>query len=162
MPPDANQVLSHALGRKVRESLANEQAFSRWFRAGVKRRNRRGASRSEVAGFQQFMYRGPRTQEQDVPVQWPDSADQTRLRVSEKRQMEIPVFGKGKEGTVRGILYRVGRVLQVIGMLLLPIAVAGNVAPNSPLSLRASLMLSGAGVVVFVVGYWMQQAGRGG
>jgi hypothetical protein len=76
--------------------------------------------------------------------------------------MEIPVFGKGKEGTVRGILYRVGRVLQVIGMLLLPIAVAGNVAPNSPLSLRASLMLSGAGVVVFVVGYWMQQAGRGG
>jgi hypothetical protein len=45
-------------------------------------------------------------------------------------------------------------------MILLPVAIAGNVAPEQPLDLRASLTLSGAGVAVFFVGYLIQQAGR--
>jgi hypothetical protein len=57
-------------------------------------------------------------------------------------------------------LYRVGRALQIVGMILLPVAIAGNVAPEQPLDLRASLTLSGAGVAVFFVGYLIQQAGR--
>jgi hypothetical protein len=61
---------------------------------------------------------------------------------------------------VRPILYRLGRTLQLIGMILLPLAVAGNLSPENALSLKASLMLSGLGIGVFVLGYLLQQAGR--
>jgi len=61
---------------------------------------------------------------------------------------------------VRAIFYRLGRLLQVVGMILLPLAIAGNLQPRDPLSLRDSLMISGLGVVVFVVGYLVQQASR--
>jgi hypothetical protein len=58
------------------------------------------------------------------------------------------------------LLYKAGRVLQVVGMILLPVAIAGNLAPEQPLDLRASLTLSGIGVAVFAIGYLLQQAGR--
>jgi hypothetical protein len=59
---------------------------------------------------------------------------------------------------VRAILYRLGRVLQIIGMILLPLAVAGNLSPENPLSLKQSLVLSGLGIGVFVLGWLIQQA----
>jgi hypothetical protein len=58
------------------------------------------------------------------------------------------------------VLYRVGRALQVIGMILLPVAIAGNIAPEQPLDLRTSLTISGIGVGIFALGYLIQQAGR--
>jgi drug/metabolite transporter (DMT)-like permease len=58
------------------------------------------------------------------------------------------------------ILYRLGRLLQLVGMLMLPLAIAGNLAPTDPMPLKTSLMLSGAGVCVFIVGYLLQNAGR--
>jgi hypothetical protein len=58
------------------------------------------------------------------------------------------------------MLYRLGRVLQVVGMLILPVAIAGNIAPGEPLNLKASLTLSAVGVLVFVLGYAIQQAGK--
>jgi drug/metabolite transporter (DMT)-like permease len=61
---------------------------------------------------------------------------------------------------VSALLYRLGRLLQVVGMILLPLAIAGNLAPGTPLDLRQSLTLSGVGVVVFGVGWLLQQAGR--
>ena len=45
-------------------------------------------------------------------------------------------------------------------MVLLPVAVAGNLAPGPPLDLRQSLTLSGVGVAVFALGWLLQQAGR--
>ena len=60
------------------------------------------------------------------------------------------------------ILYRLGRLLQLIGMLMLPIAIAGNLVPEDPLSLKTSLLLSGAGVGTFIVGYVLQNAGKKG
>ncbi len=59
---------------------------------------------------------------------------------------------------MRAILYRLGRVLQIIGMILLPLAVAGNLSPENPLSLKQSLVLSGLGIGVFVLGWLIQQA----
>lgn len=56
-------------------------------------------------------------------------------------------------------LYRLGRLLQLIGMILLPLAIAGNLAPD-PIDLKTSLSMSGVGVAVFVVGYFIQQAGK--
>jgi hypothetical protein len=61
---------------------------------------------------------------------------------------------------VKFVLYRLGRTLQLIGMIILPLAIAGNLAPDMPLDLRASLTLSGVGVAVFTVGWLLQQAGR--
>jgi hypothetical protein len=63
------------------------------------------------------------------------------------------------------MLYRIGRSLQVVGMILLPIAIAGNLAPGdqpgtNQLDLRTSLTISAVGILVFVLGYLIQQAGR--
>jgi hypothetical protein len=59
------------------------------------------------------------------------------------------------------MLYRLGRALQVVGMLILPVAIAGNLAGEPPpLNLWASLKLSGVGVVVFIIGYGIQQLGK--
>lgn len=58
------------------------------------------------------------------------------------------------------MLYRIGRVLQVIGLILLPLAIAGNLSPERPLDLRESLSLSAVGIIIFGVGYLLQQAGR--
>jgi hypothetical protein len=49
--------------------------------------------------------------------------------------------------------------LQIVGMILLPLAVAGNLSPENALSLKASLLLSGLGIGVFILGWLLQQAG---
>jgi hypothetical protein len=63
---------------------------------------------------------------------------------------------------MRTLLYKLGRLLQVVGMVLLPLAVAGNLVPEEAhrLDLRTSLTLSGIGVAVFGLGWLLQQAGR--
>jgi hypothetical protein len=58
------------------------------------------------------------------------------------------------------MLYKFGRFLQVVGMLLLPIGIAGNVADPNNVTLGTSLMISGTGMVVFFLGYQIQQMGR--
>jgi hypothetical protein len=58
------------------------------------------------------------------------------------------------------MLYKLGRLLQIVGLILLPLAIAGNLSPQRPLDLRSSLTLSALGVVVFVAGYLLQQTGR--
>ena len=61
---------------------------------------------------------------------------------------------------MRGVLYKLGRLMQLIGMIMLPLAIAGNLSPENTLDLKQSLMLSGSGVVVFTLGWLLQQAGR--
>ena len=58
------------------------------------------------------------------------------------------------------MLYKFGRVLQLLGLLLLPIAIAGNVAREDQINLKVSLTISAVGVLIFVLGWWLQQAGR--
>jgi hypothetical protein len=58
------------------------------------------------------------------------------------------------------MLYKLGRLLQVIGLLLLPIAMAGNLVPDIPVSLGNMLALTVLGVLVFFVGYSLQQVGK--
>lgn len=58
------------------------------------------------------------------------------------------------------MLYKLGRFLQVVGLILLPVAIAGNVAREDQVSLKLSLTLSAVGVGVFVLGWWLQQATR--
>jgi predicted acyltransferase len=57
--------------------------------------------------------------------------------------------------------YKLGRLLQVVGLILLPLAMAGNLVPDAPVSLRNMLALMALGVVIFFVGWKMQQIGKG-
>jgi hypothetical protein len=58
------------------------------------------------------------------------------------------------------MLYKLGRLLQIVGLFLLPLAIAGNLSPEHTLDLRESLTLSAVGVIVFGLGYLLQQMGR--
>ena len=55
--------------------------------------------------------------------------------------------------------YKLGRLLQLLGLLILPIAMAGNMA-DQRLDLKQMLGLCGVGVVVFFIG-WLLQQGAG-
>jgi len=58
------------------------------------------------------------------------------------------------------MLYKLGRFLQLVGMILLPVAIAGNLAREDLIDLKTSLTLSGIGVAIFGVGWLVQQAGK--
>jgi len=58
------------------------------------------------------------------------------------------------------ILYKVGRFLQLLGLIVAPAGVAFNVADPVRVPIKTSLLIAGVGVVVFIVGYLLQQAGR--
>jgi hypothetical protein len=55
------------------------------------------------------------------------------------------------------MLYRLGRTLQVIGMVLLPIGMAGNIVKPELITVQDSLVWAGLGVAVFAAG-WLLQA----
>ncbi len=57
-------------------------------------------------------------------------------------------------------LYRLGRLLQLIGLILLPLAIVANISPTNEIDLKTSLMLSGFGVAIFILGWLIQQAGK--
>lgn len=56
------------------------------------------------------------------------------------------------------MIYKLARLFQFLGLLILPIAIAGNVAER--LNLRDSLMLSAAGCGIFVLGWLMQESSK--
>lgn len=62
------------------------------------------------------------------------------------------------------MLYKLARLLQFAGLVILPIAISGNVAQRSDgepnLSLKDSLSLSAIGVLVFVMGWLLQQGSK--
>jgi hypothetical protein len=58
------------------------------------------------------------------------------------------------------MLYKLGRLLQLVGLVILPFAIAGNMARPEEVSLGQSLALSAVGVVVFTLGWLLQQAAR--
>ena len=52
------------------------------------------------------------------------------------------------------------RVLQLVGLLILPIAIAGQAAES--MGEGRMLMWAGVGILVFMVGWWVQQSGGKG
>jgi hypothetical protein len=58
------------------------------------------------------------------------------------------------------MLFKLGRVLQIVGMIILPVGMAGNIVRPEQISVQDSLVIAGVGVVVFGVGWLLQQAGR--
>ena len=58
------------------------------------------------------------------------------------------------------MLYKLGRVLQALGLVLLPIAMAGNLARPAEFGLWYTLGLSSIGILIFTLGWLLQQATR--
>ncbi len=56
------------------------------------------------------------------------------------------------------MLYKLGRFLQLVGMVVLPIAMAGELAHR--LNLKDMLLLTAAGILVFFVGWLLQQSSK--
>jgi hypothetical protein len=56
------------------------------------------------------------------------------------------------------MLFKVARLLQLAGLIILPVAISGNVAEK--LDLRQSLTLSGIGMVIFLLGWLIQRGIR--
>ncbi|HYV37803.1 MAG TPA: hypothetical protein VE988_19110 [Gemmataceae bacterium] len=57
------------------------------------------------------------------------------------------------------MIYTIGRFLQFVGLLTLPIAIAGNLA-NERLTLMESLKMSTVGIVIFSFGWLLQQSAK--
>jgi hypothetical protein len=58
------------------------------------------------------------------------------------------------------MLYKLGRLLQVVGMILLPVAMAGQLLPEPVLSLGGMLAVMVLGILVFFIGYTIQEVGK--
>ena len=69
-----------------------------------------------------------------------------------------PVRG-GKRPWTESAMLALGRLLQLVGLIILPVAIAGNLA-NERLTLMQSLTLSAIGVLVFSLGWLLQQRAR--
>jgi hypothetical protein len=58
------------------------------------------------------------------------------------------------------MLFKLGRVLQAVGLVISLLGVSGNVARPEQITVQDSLTIAGVGMVVFGVGWLLQQAGR--
>lgn len=58
------------------------------------------------------------------------------------------------------MLYKIGRFLQLLGLLILPVGVAGNLARPEEVSVKATLMIAMGGVGVFYLGRLLQKTGE--
>jgi ABC-type Mn2+/Zn2+ transport system permease subunit len=56
------------------------------------------------------------------------------------------------------MLYRLGRALQVFALLILPAAIAGQLSGH--FGTKHELILLGAGVLVFFIGWRLQEGGK--
>jgi hypothetical protein len=58
------------------------------------------------------------------------------------------------------MLYKIGRFLQLLGLILLPISMAGNLARPDEYGTKAMLVTLAVGSGIFALGYVLQQAAR--
>ncbi|HLJ93019.1 MAG TPA: hypothetical protein VKU02_07490 [Gemmataceae bacterium] len=56
------------------------------------------------------------------------------------------------------MLYKLGRLLQFAGLVILPVAIAGDM--SGKVEFKHSLTMSFVGIVVFFTGWLLQQVGR--
>ena len=56
------------------------------------------------------------------------------------------------------MLYKLARFLQLLGLLICPVGIAGNVLRPEEVTLKATLMIAAAGVLIFTLGWLLQQS----
>ena len=60
------------------------------------------------------------------------------------------------------MLYKIGRFLQLLGLIILPVGVSGNLARPEEVTVKTTLLIAAAGLGVFYVGRLLQRAGERG
>jgi len=58
------------------------------------------------------------------------------------------------------MIYKFGRLLQLSGLAIIPVALAGNAFDPRAVSLWSMLGISGAGIGIFTLGWLIQQSVR--
>ena len=58
------------------------------------------------------------------------------------------------------MLYQLARLLQFVGLVLLPVGIAGNLARPKEFNVWFTLTVAGTGAICFILGYLLQQAVR--
>ena len=56
------------------------------------------------------------------------------------------------------MLYKLARFLQLLGLLICPVGIAGNVLRPEEVTLKDTLMIAAAGVLIFALGWLLQQS----
>ena len=60
------------------------------------------------------------------------------------------------------MLYKLGRFLEILGLIIVPVGVSGNLARPDDVTVKTTLLIAGAGVGVFYAGRLLQRAGEPG
>jgi hypothetical protein len=68
----------------------------------------------------------------------------------------VPEF----ENEARGMLYRVGRFLQLFGLLIIPTGIAGNLADRDAVGESTMFKILGVGIAVFALGWLLARSGK--
>jgi hypothetical protein len=55
------------------------------------------------------------------------------------------------------MLYKVSRFLQLLGLLVCPVGIAGNVLRPEEVSVKTSMIIAAGGILVFTAGWLLQQ-----
>ena len=55
------------------------------------------------------------------------------------------------------MLYKIARFLQLLGLLICPVGIAGNILRPEEVTLKDTLMIAAGGALVFTVGWLLQQ-----
>jgi hypothetical protein len=58
------------------------------------------------------------------------------------------------------MLYKLARFLQLLGLLIAPTGIAGNIVRPDDVDVKASLGIAALGIGIFAVGWLVQQAAR--
>lgn len=58
------------------------------------------------------------------------------------------------------MLYKLGRFLQVLGLLIMPLGMVGNINDPERVTVKGSLIIAAVGIGVFGLGWVLQQGGR--
>jgi hypothetical protein len=80
-------------------------------------------------------------------------------QVPELRNAGRVLLARERDSESEAMMYTLGRMLQLLGLLVVPVAIAGNLA-NERLNLREMLELSAIGILVFALGWLLQQAAK--
>jgi hypothetical protein len=60
-------------------------------------------------------------------------------------------------------VYKLGRFLQLLGLLITPVGIGGNLARQDQVDVKTSLAIAALGIIVFVAGWLLQKvAGKKG
>lgn len=58
------------------------------------------------------------------------------------------------------MLYKLGRFLQILGLIITPVGISGNIARPEEITVKTSLLIALLGGAVFFVGWLIQGWGK--